>query len=338
MLTRKDIETALEYMDTHGLIRLSNSINTSSKWRQLHCPFHNNGQEKKPSCGCSLEPSYENGVEYPRGQFHCFSCGVSYPFGKGVKEILSLKETTLEAHPELAKYVNVDPTQYQAESLIPDGTAAAFFNAMAVDNLKLRLQAKKSFVPEEELAQYRFTVPYMYQRKLTDEVIARYDIGFDGKFIPPGRKKPLPSVTFPVHDLQGRTLFICRRSIEGKFFHIPEGVEKSIFGLYELPRGTKEVIVCESVFNALTAVVYGHPAVALFGTGTQYEIEQLKRLGVQSFVLCLDNDEAGNKGAAKLKKALSGSAFVWTMHMPDDGRDLNDLSYSEFVECYNARD
>lgn len=105
-----------------------------------------------------------------------------------------------------------------------------------------------------------------------------------------------------------------------------------------MPEDCKEVIICESVFNALTAVVYGHPAVALFGTGTQYEYEQLRRLGASSYVLCLDNDEAGNRGTEKLKKALSKTAMVWTMHMPDDGRDLNDLSYQEFLECYQNRD
>ena len=206
-----------------------------------------------------------------------------------------------------------------------------------MDNLKLRLGIKQQYVPEEELAQYRYTVPYMYQRKLTNEVIEKYDIGFDGKYIPEGRSKPLPCVTFPVHDMQGRTLFICRRSIEGKFFFLPKDQEKSIFGLYELPPNCKEVIICESVFNALTCVVYGHPAVALFGTGTSHEIDQLRKLGCPSYVICLDNDEAGRKGTEKLKKALSGSSMVWVMTVPE-GKDANDLTLDEFIECYNNRE
>lgn len=338
MLTRNDIETALSYLDSHHLIRLGPPANGSARWQQLHCPFHNNGQEKRPSCGCSLEEQVAGGKVYKIGNWHCFSCGAAYSFARGVKEILTLKETIIDAHPDLKPYLEDTDYDVQTDSLIPEDIMSATLNSLAADDLRMRLKAKQTFVPEEELVQYRFTVPYMYQRKLTDAVIEKYDIGFDGKYMPAGRKKPVPCVTFPVHDMQGRTLFICRRSIEGKFFYLPENVEKSVFGLYELPRDCKEVIVCESVFNALTAVVYGHPAVALFGTGTQHEIEQLKKLGATSYVLCLDNDEAGRKGTEKLKKALFKTAMVWTMPMPDDGRDLNDLSYSEFIECYNNRE
>lgn len=64
MLTRDDIETALELMDKQGLIRLAHTYNSTSKWRQLHCPFHNNGQERRPSCGCSLEEQVMNGKVY----------------------------------------------------------------------------------------------------------------------------------------------------------------------------------------------------------------------------------------------------------------------------------
>lgn len=338
MLTRSDIETALDYMDQHNLIRLARASTGNTGWRQMHCPFHNNGQERKPSCGCSLEGEVRNGIEYKPGRFYCFSCGASYSFAKGVTEILAAKESSLEAHPVLAKYVELAGGGHvEAESLIPEETMSAILNSYAVENLKIRTKTAKQYVSEEELAQYRYTVPYMYQRKLTDAVIDKYDIGFDGKFLPPGRSKPVPCVTFPVHDLQGRTLFVCRRSIEGKSFYLPQGIPKSVFGIYELPQGVKEVIICESVFNALTCVVYGHPAVALFGTGTSEEMDELKKIGVQSFVICLDNDEAGNRGAAKIKKALQNNAMVWTMHVPE-GKDANDLTYQEFVECYNRRD
>lgn len=336
MLTRQDVLTALEYMDTHNLIRLSRSTNTSSGWQQLHCPFHNNGQERRPSCGCSLESSYANGVEYPAGFFNCFSCGAKFQFANGIKQILAERGTSIEAHPALKPYLE-GQTDQNVDSLLPEGLVPSLINKFAVEDLRLRTIGKTNYISEEELAKYRFTVPYMYERKLTDTVIEKYDVGFDGHFLMAGRKKPIPCVTFPVRDLQGRTLFICRRSIQGKFFNLPENIEKSVYGIYELPEGTREVIVCESVFNALTSVVYGRPAVALFGTGTSHEIDQLKKLGVASFVLCLDNDEAGRKGTAKLKKALSGYAMVWTMTCPE-GKDVNDLTKEEFEACYAARE
>lgn len=332
MLIRTDVETALHYMDAHGLIRLSKPTNS---WYMMHCPFHSGGNEKKPSCGCSLEGAAKGGVFYPPGRFNCFACGASYSFGAGIKEILKLKGTSISAHPDLEPYTNENFTKHTG-SLIPEDIMTAALNTFAADNLKIRAMNKPKYVTQEELAQYRFIVPYMYQRKLTNEVIDKYDVGFDGNYqVSSGRI--VPCITFPVRDVKGNTLFICRRSIEGKFFFLPRDIEKPVYGMYELPPETKEVIICESIFNALTCVVYGHPAVALFGTGTPYQFNQLKKLGVNSYVICMDNDDAGNRGAAKVKRALKDSAFVWTMHVPE-GKDANDLEYSEFVEAYNNRD
>ena len=335
MLSRGDIERALEYMDSHGLIRLGRP---SGKWHQLDCPFHGDGQERRPSCGCSLENEVRNGTTYYAGTFHCFACSASYSFGKGIKEILKLRGTSLSAHPSLQKYIEENPS-FDQDKLIPNDLYAEVIAKYAVEDMRSRLLANnEKYVSEEELASYRFTVPYMYERKLTDAVIEKYDVGFDGNYIPPGRKKPLPCVTFPVRDMTGKTLFFCRRSIEGKFFNYPEGVDKPVYGIYELPRDCKEVIICESIFNALTCVVYGKNAVALLGTGTSQQLDQLKRLGVRSYVICLDNDDAGKKGTARLRKALASSGIVWTMTVPDDGRDVNDLSYDEFIDCYNKKE
>lgn len=334
MLTRNDVETALKILEAKKLVRLVKPI---GNWYQMYCPFHSNGQERKPSCGCSLQEEFSNGVMHYPGQFHCFSCQASHSFTKGIQEILNSKGVSIESIPELKPYLDGTLDQTNMDSLVPDNMMASVINKFAVDSLKLRMQTHQVFVSEQELASYRYTVPYMYQRKLTDAVIERYDVGYDAHHIPPGRKKPLPCVTFPVKDANGNVLFICRRSIEGKYFNLPANIEKSVYGIYELPKGTKEVLVCESVFNALTSVVYGRPAVALFGTGTSHEIDQLKKLGVNSFVLCLDNDDAGHRGTAKLKKALSDFAFVWTMTVPE-GKDVNDLTKEEFEECYARRE
>lgn len=335
MLLRTDIETALEYMSSAGLIRLGRP---TGKWYQLYCPFHSDGQEHKPSCGCSLESETSNGITYQAGTFHCFACQNTYSFSNGIKEILKLRGTSIAAHPTLEKYLDSSSTYNKDNLLIPNEVYSSIISKYAAEDMRTRLLSNsKKYVTEDELASYRFTVPYMYQRKLTDEVIEKYDVGYDGNFIPPGRKNPLPCVTFPVRDETGNTLFFCRRSIEGKFFNYPEGVEKPVYGIYELPSDCSEVIICESVFNALTCVVYGKNAVALLGTGNPRQIEQLKRLDVSSYVICLDNDDAGNRGAGKLKKALATSGYIWTMHVPE-GKDVNDLTYDEFIDCYNNKD
>jgi DNA primase len=111
---------------------------------------------------------------------------------------------------------------------------------------------------------------------------------------------------------------------------MPLDVTKPVYGLYELPDNCKSVIVCESCFNALTCWVYGKPAVALLGTGDPYQINQLKQLGVNEFILALDPDDAGIKGTKRLKRALGSNAICWEIEGIPEGKDINDLTLEEF--------
>jgi len=282
---------------------------------QFNCPIHAEGQERKPSCGISTV----NKEGVPAGTVHCFTCGytatleqmISHCFGKD------------------------DDGVFGREWLIKN------FLTISIENRKdiiLNLQRgnnkiTNNYITEEELDSYRYYHPYMYKRKLTDEVIEKFDIGYDEHFELKDKdgkvKQVLRCLTFPVRDEKGNTLFIARRSVDIKFFHYPEGAIKPVYGLYELPDDADEVIICESILNALTCYVYGKPAVALNGLGTEYQYKQLKRLPARKFIIALDPDEAGQRAARKLRKALRGSKLVTQYEIPE-GKDLNDLDEKEF--------
>ena len=330
-----DVELILITLESQKLIRLNKPM---GNWYGIFCPFHNNGQERKPSCGVVLKTHVRAGTTYNEGMFHCFSCGISYDMEKGVSEMMKMHGLPMSGREWLVANIPGYEIQSDFEYLIPPETMESVMNKYALDYTKEQLNEKPiTYVSEEELASYRFTVPYMYERKLTDELIEKYDIGYDAKWIPPGRKKAVPCITIPVRDKQGRTLFFCRRSIKGKIYNYPEGVIKPVFGIDMISPNTKELIVCESAINALTAVRYGYQAVALLGTGNSYQIQQLKELGVQNFVICMDGDEAGHKATAKLKKALKSVAIVWSISMPD-GKDVNDCTKEEFDQLYRKRE
>ena len=334
-MTRDQVISVVEKLDSSNLIRKGR---VSGDWYTIHCPFHSNGQEKKPSCGILLQDQTKNGRTYKAGMFHCFACGYSKDLEGGVGDLLkqhSITTSSLDWLKSILPGFKLDASE--VDTLVPDELFGSLVDKYASESIRVRVLGAPKYVSEQELASYRYTVPYMYQRKLTDAIIEKYDVGYDANHIPPGRSKPLPCVTFPVRDVQGNTLFFCRRSIVGKYFNYPEGVTKPVYGLYELPKDCKSVIICESVFNALTAVVYGYNAVALLGTSNPYQIDQLKKLGVREFVLCLDGDEAGMRGAKKLKAALSEHAIVWTIHMPVD-KDLNDCTKEEFDKLYSMRE
>lgn len=324
-----DVEVILEKLQSFGFIRIHKQV---GNYMQIYCPFHSDGNERKPSCGVLLHEEYKNGRKYPQGWTHCFTCGYAETLPDMITDLLKLKSISQTGIDWLVQNIPgfVPDFESEFEALIPDTLMSTLNDKYAVKYLQSLTQPKPEYISETELASYRFTVPYMYERKLTDAIIEKFDVGYDANWVAPGRTKPTPCITFPVRDKDGHTLFFCRRSIQGKFFNYPTGVTKPVYGLYELPTGCKSVIICESCFNALTCWVYGRPAVALLGTGNSYQIQQLRELGVQEFILAFDPDEAGQRATAKLKRALKSVAIVWSFVGIPAGKDINNLSKEEF--------
>lgn len=329
-----DVEAILDKLNTAGLVRLNKQ---SGDYYQIYCPIHNDGNEKKPSCGVLLHEQVKNGTTYPQGFCHCFACNYSNTLPGMITDILKNKNISKTGLDWLKENVSGFESDSEFEYLISDDMYSQLENKFAIEYIRSKSEDTEEYIQESELQKYRYTVPYMYERRLTDSIIEKYDIGVDMNWVPPGRKQKLPCITFPVRDSEGNTLFFCRRSIQGKIYNYPTGVTKPLYGIYELPKDCKSVIICESCFNALTAEVYGYDAVALMGTGNSFQINQLKQLGVSEFVLCMDGDEAGRRATEKLKRYLKSCALIWTVHMPE-GKDLNDCAKDEFDKLYAGRD
>ena len=301
-------------LELNGILRFA-EFKVGPRNIQFNCPIHNDGQERKPSCGISTV----NKEEVPAGTVHCFTCGYTASLEQMISDCFGKD----------------DDGAFGKEWLIKN------FLTISIENRKdiiLDLQRgnnkiTNNYITEEELDSCRYYHPYMYKRRLTDEVIEQFDVGYDNHFELKDKfgkvKSVLRCLTFPVRDINGNTLFIARRSVDIKFFHYPEGVDKPVYGLYELPKDVKEVIVCEGILDALTCWVYGKPAVALLGLGTEYQYDQLRKLGCRKIITALDPDAAGQRATARLKKALNGSKLVTSYIIPE-GKDINDLEKEEF--------
>lgn len=329
-----DISLVLEKLQEINLVRLHK---ITGNYYTIYCPFHSDGKERRPSCGVLLREEYRNGRKYPAGFCHCFTCQYAKTLPEFVTDLLKINSITQTGLEWLQQNIPGFSPDFEYELLLPDNLMNAVNEKFAVNYIHSFNSKQRTYVSEEELKKYRFTVPYMYERKLTDEVIEKYDVGFDPNFIPEGRKNPIPCITFPVRDKEGRTLFIYRRSIESKFFSAPDGVEKPVYGLDVIPNSCKSLCICESIINALTLEGWGYNAVALLGTGTPFQISQLKQLNIRDFVLCLDGDEAGHKGTEKLKRKLAKTAMIWKVNIPP-GKDVNDLDKETFDKLYLERE
>ena len=292
------------YKDTQGYL-------------SVQCPYHKLGMEHRPSAQFRKSD----------GLFYCFNC-------KEAHSLISVISYCLKTNGKSWLLENFDGSSIE--------------NRKVEFNLPLKTRINKpTYIDKSILAEYRFTHPYMYERKLTLDVIRKFDIGYDKNFILTTKVNGKiverdigECITFPVKDEHGNILFIARRAIHNKFFHYPDGVDKPIYGLYEIYREMrhgveiKEVYVCESMINCLTLWSWGKYAVALNGTGSNKQLEQLKKIPFRHFILALDPDNAGRLGTKKIINALKNK-FISVVDIPE-GKDVNDLTREEF-ESLNVR-
>lgn len=301
-----DLETLLKELQEQlkiNQIPLLKEIKDTPDNIMVSCPYHKNGQERKPSAG----------IKKSDGTFHCFTCGethslqevISFCFGKyddlignfGWNWIL---KNFLTVGVEERKNVNLDYSRNPVRSV-------------------------KSYVSEKELDEYRIYHPYMWQRRMTPEVVDIFDIGYDSK---------TQTITFPVRTINGDCLFVARRSVNTKFFSYPPGVSKPVYGLYELSQlkeYPKEIIVCESMIDAITCWVYGKYAVALNGLGNELQFRQLREMPCRKFILATDNDDAGQSAKLRIRNNIKNK-LITEYILPENKKDINELSKEEFQQ------
>ena len=73
---------------------------------------------------------------------------------------------------------------------------------------------------------------------------------------------------------------------------------------------------------------FGYPAIALFGTGSEYQYNILRKSGIRNYILCFDGDAAGKKGELRFKQNLGNDIIISVKHLPI-GKDVNDLTKEE---------
>ena len=298
------IKTILEYLQQQLAISNINKLRDveyKSTEAIVTCPSHKDGMENRASCSIML---VDKGG-YPAGTTHCFTCGYKADIVKFVSDCMSISRKS--ATEWLLGFVDYD---IEDEKRVVEDIFEQNVDRNNYDSLPI--------ITTEELKNYDYIHPYMFKRKLTDEIIDKFDVGYDPK---------TDCLTFPVY-VDGRCLFVARRKVKTKQFIMPSIEPKPIYGIDYL-NDCDEVIICESVINALTCWAYGKQAIALFGTGSEWQINQLKKLPQRKIILALDPDTAGFNGARKIRNALKNDKIIREYDIPY-GKDINDLTKEEF--------
>lgn len=294
---------------------------------QTNCPFHKQGRERKPSFGVNGE----------KDKCHCFACGWSGSIEEMVSELFGYNDAGKFGKRWLIKRFNtieIETRKNIMEDFKNDNNTLCsnLYNrgnkrsdrilCGKTRQVKLSDKKEQSEITEEELDKYRYVHPYMYERGLTDEIIEKFDIGYDRE-----RKE----ITFPVRDIEGRCVFVAGRSVKSKFFRLPKGMDKPIYCADKFRTASyKTAYITESFLNCLTCWKYNKPAMAMIGTGNQKQYEILNRLPVREYILAFDPDEAGRKATERFRKNVHGKIIKELVYT--DNRDINDLQ-EEFLNC-----
>lgn len=295
----KDIIELLRQQLFISKIDKLDSIEIKQNNIRVTCPIHKGGKERTPSCEILLE---DKGLT-PAGTVHCFGCGYKAGLVKFVADCLNC------SYRKATEWI-LSVSNYSLQESVRD--------IIDIDLNKTICQPSNvSQVTLGELREYDYIHEYMFKRKLTDEIIEKFEVGYDPK---------IDAITFPVY-VNGVCQFVAKRRVKYKRFDMPELNPKPIYGLDYIT--SSEVIVCESVIDALTCWVYGKQAVALFGTGSDYQLEMLNKIEQRKIILAFDGDEAGYKARKRAARFLTNK-IVSYYDLPK-GKDINDLSKDEFL-------
>lgn len=278
---------------------------------RIRCPIHSNGCERTPSCDILLHDkeisTFDGKKIVNAGTVHCFGCGYQAGLVKFVADCLeiSFKNSTDWL---------LGIAEYDILQDIRDIGDINFDKQIISDKY-----SNLPVITSDDLKKYDYIHQYMFKRRLTPEIIDKFDVGYSPEE---------DCLTFPVY-VDGKCIFVAKRKVKYKMFMLPEIDPKPVYGMDYIDP-TKDVYICESIINALTLWSYGLQAIALFGTGSSYQIDMLNKSAIRKFIICLDPDFAGQKGTKRLLNGLKNKIVTYIVYT-DTKRDINDLTKSEFL-------
>ena len=277
---------------------------------QITCPYHSNGMERKPSAG----------IRKSDGILHCFACGEVHSLPEVISHCFGHDEDLIGTWGWTWLLKNFAIVQVEERKDVDLNLDRPEFMTKC-----LNVYVPPKYVSEEELDKYRYTHPYLYKRGMTDEIIELFDIGVDLQS---------KCITFPNLDKNGNCLFVARRGINSKWFNYPAHVQKPLYGLYQLYQlhpFPNEVIVCESMFDALSFWTVGKYACALNGLGNELQFKQLRELPCREIILATDMDERGLAARERIRKNLNGTKLIAEYFFPEGRKDANDCTKEELI-------
>lgn len=297
----KDIQNLIN----NGKLSVINLMGTNVRVTCVN-PEHKGGHEKRASAAIYIGESTDR-VNY--GTYSCFTCQLASSFPHFVAMAFDKDDAWAEDW-LIANY---------SDGIIEE----ELLNLPIID---LNAKPQKQILSESILDAFESFHPYMVQRKLSKRIIELFKIKYD----PETR-----CVVFPVYDENKKLVMLTRRSVTGKIFIIDENKQKPLYLFHYIKEhNIEKVIITEGQIDALTACVYGFPAIATMGAISEHQIEILNKSSIRILYLFFDNDYWGIQFKNNLVSKLKKDILLIDVDMSKTGKkDINDLTEDEFWEC-----
>ena len=278
------------------------------------CPFHH---EKSPSF--SVSPSKQ--------MYHCFGCGVS---GNVITFVMEYENYSFREAVEMLadrSGVKLPKMEYSKEAKAKADRKAAL--------LEINKLAANYFYYQLKQPQGKIGYDYLVKRKLTDETIRRFGLGFSNKISDDlyrylkskgyedellkdtglvtieergARDKFWNRVMFPIMDVNSRVIGFGGRVLgdgEPKYLNSPETMlfdkSRNLYGLnYARTSRKKYMMLCEGYMDVISMHQAGYTnAVASLGTALTEQHAALLKRYTDQVILTYDSDGAGVKAALR---------------------------------------
>ena len=327
-MTREDAKTILRDKEPDFLERAKQNVNERPTWV---CPACGNGKGSDGT-GIAYNPKAKGDLPH----YKCFKCGLH----ADVIELYKLRfnvSDDKEAFDGIYRHYGViidtaNTEQAQSRQSAPQSrpTTPGSINIAPPQNAPQNapqppIQATADYTAYYErctqnLLQSPAAISYLEARGISTTTAARYNIGFDADWQSPkalANGKPTPKTpriilpTSPAHYV-ARDI---RADAPPKFAKMNEG-SAGIFNAAALTavNPPKAVFIVEGIFDALSVIEAGGAAIA---TNSTQNIDKLLQITASpdirtAFVICMDNDEAGQAAEKKLVERLKeqGKHFV----------------------------
>lgn len=275
----------------------------------LTCIYHGEGRERKPSLGVIKESIQRGDIKYPSGTFYCFTCKERGDILKLIGDVMGIGR--MDAFKWLlnnylystdSRVINIDVRRSVLRKDILSTDIAEAFH--------------RSYMGEVEAREY-----LEGKRKIDEEIVRKFKIGYSPEY---------NTLVFPIFDREGDLRAFKDRSLVGKMYKNEKGTDKGLFGIH-LVTPSNRIWLVEGEIDCMTLWGWGIEAISIMGSDISEEQARLLAIVSNEFVIALDNDEAGRKGAKKVVEKLRRYGIkTFNLVYKTNKKDFNEMTKDEF--------